>query len=372
MNNERSGKEFNPDYKVHPGVILEEELNAKALTQSDLAKRTGLTTKTINTIIKGGASISPDTAVIFETVLGKPAVYWLSLDANYQINRINKAQHESLQEDLQLLRKIDLKSIIRRKWISKYDDEVEQLLAVLAFFGVSSGKQLSLVWSQLDVNYRTSQVYQKNHYNIMLWLRRGELQGQGISCEPYDSKKFKLALSECRKLTNLPFEDINSKIQGLCANSGVAVVFVPELANISTSGSAKWLSKDKALIQLSLRGKKDDLFWFSFFHEAAHILLHGRKDQFLDNNNRSIFYSPERKLIEVEADDFAANFLIPKKSFSKFILEGDFSSNSIKKFSRKMNIAPGITVGQLQNNKYIRWATSLNKLKKTYDFSNLK
>ncbi len=88
----------------------------------------------------------------------------------------------------------------------------------------------------------------------------------------------------------------------------------------------------------------------------------------MDNNKDTVFYSPERKLIEAEADDYAANFLIPKKSFSNFINKDDFSEKSIKKFSRELNIAPGIVVGKLQKYEIVGWATSLNSLKQTYKF----
>lgn len=352
----------------YPGLLLERELIKHGLNQSDLAKRTGLTTKTINTIIKGGASISPDTAVLLQAVLGLHAEEWLKLEAIYQINKINAIQLESMQEDLSLLRQMDLKGIIKRGWIEKLDAELEQLKAVLSFFGVSSIKQLSLVWSQLNVNYRTSEVYQKNHYNIMLWLRRGELLALDRDYKPYSSKTFKEALIECRKLTTSSFEEAYTKIQKICGNAGVAVEFVRELPKISTSGAAQWINKGRALIQLSLRGKKDDLFWFSFFHEAGHVLLHGRKDQFLDNNKNSVFYSPERTLIEAEADAFSANFLISKKMFADFIEQDSFTEESIKNFSSLINIAPGIVIGQLQNHGLLKWSTKLNKLKQTYDF----
>lgn len=372
MNNKANCGDFAPDYHLHPGIFLEEELESKGLKQSDLAKRTGLTNKTINTIIKGSASISPDTAVALEAVLGKPAVYWLNLDAEYQVKEVNKARYKSLLEDASILNSV-AKELISKKWIAKCDDNIQQLKVLLSFFGVATAKQLPSVWSKLEVNYRTSEAYRKNHFNIMAWLRRGELDAQKIECEPYNSKKFKDALSECRELTNHSFAINKKNIVNICAKAGVAVVFIPELKNISTSGAAQWLNKDKALIQLSLRGKRDDIFWFNFFHEAGHIILHGRKDQFIDNEEPSStiedFVTPERKLMEAEADDFASNILISQKSLSEFIMKGDFNKNAIMNFSKQENIAPGIIVGQLQINKFVRWDSQLNKLKKKYDFS---
>lgn len=374
MSHKTQYSEFSPDYYIHPGHFLEEELEILGLKQTDLAKRSGLTNKTINAIIKGNAPISPDTAVILEAVLGKPAVYWLNLDSLYQVKKASEVQYKLLQKNTSLLKEIDSAGMIKQKWIAQYNDKVEQLKEVLSFFGVATVQQLSAVWSKLDVNYRTSPAYQKNHLNIMAWLRQGELLAQNIECKIYNAKAFKDALIECRKLTNYLFPEINNKIQSICANAGVAVVFVPEIKNISTSGAAQWINKDKALIQLSLRGKKDDKFWFNFYHEAGHILLHGRKEQFIDNegsqssSENNIFFTPERMLIEAEADDFAANHLISKKVFSEFVSKNVFTKKSILAFAEQENIAPGIIVGQLQKNKFLDW-NKLQGLKKTYDFS---
>lgn len=369
MNKKLVGK-VNSQQIPLPGQSLEKQLVDQGLSQIDLAKRTGLTPKTINGIIKGIAPISPDTAVALERVLGVSAKHWLSLEADYQIHKINSSFVESMEDDEVLfLKKIDLKGLIKKKWVKKYDSNLDQIKAVLKFLGVGSTKQLSQVWSDLDVNYKTSQAYNKNYANIMLWLRKGELLANEIPCKPYDAKKFKVALQECRKLTKLSFSEANSKIQDLCAEAGVAVTFVPCLANVSTSGAAKWLSKDKASIQLSLKGKRDDIFWFSFYHEAAHILLHGRKDQFIDASHApATFYSPVRQLIEAEADDFASNILVPKKMLLEFLDAADFTKRSIKKFAKEIDIAPGIIVGQLQNRKVIGWGSELTKLKKEYEF----
>jgi len=368
--------EFTPDYHVHPGQFLEEELEINGLKQSDLAKRTGLTSKTINTIIKGNAPISPDTAVLLESVLGKPALYWLNLDAIYQLNKANNAQYKSLEKDINLLDQIDIAGITNNGWIKKHNNKIQQLKALLSFFGVSTVKQLASVWTKLEVNFRTSQAYSKNHLNIMTWLRRGEILAQKIDCAPYDANSFRKSLEKCRTLTTHSFPEIEIEIQHICSKSGVAVVFVPVLKNVSTSGAAHWISKDKALIQLSLWGKKDDKFWFNFYHEAGHILLHGRKEQFIDSTGSSqdqyrdedTFFTHELKLVEAEADDFAANSLIPKKYFSEFVLKNKFTSKNVIDFAKQQGIAPGIVVGQLQKNEHIGWG-KLNNLKKTYDFS---
>lgn len=380
-------KNLKVSHNPHPGIFLEKSLQSEGMLQIDLAKRTGLTAKTINSIIKGTATISPETAMSLETVLGEPASYWLELEAKYQINKINTLKNESLKSELPFLKKIHVQEMINKKWIEEKEDAIDQLRELYKFFGVNSVNQLSPVWSQLEVNYRTSNKYTQNHFNIMAWLRRGEVLAKDIDCKPYNSSKFKSALNECRKLTNYSFDKIHKKLQNLCSEAGVAVVYVKELKHVATSGAAHWLDKETALIQLSLRGKADDKFWFNFYHEAGHILLHGRKEQFIDNHGTGLMFSgkdeslsddedsfddtpyftEENKLKEAEADEFSGSFLIPRKEFSKFVNTGVFSEVSIKAFAKSQGISAGIVVGQLQNKGYLGW-DKFYYLKKKYDF----
>jgi hypothetical protein len=76
--------------------------------------------------------------------------------------------------------------------------------------------------------------------------------------------------------------DFESMVR-LCARSGVPLVLMPEMPGTRASGAARWLSPAEGLIQLSLRHTRDDHFWFSFFHEAAHLLLHSKKATFVTN-----------------------------------------------------------------------------------------
>jgi addiction module HigA family antidote len=363
----------------YPRTFLEKVLASKGMQQIELSKRTGISPKTINSIVKGTAPISPETALSFEMVLGKPAGEWLQLEAEYQLKKVNELKDETLRKELSFLEEINVNDIVKFGWISKDDSKIGTLKKLYEYFGVSSREQLSPVWSQLEVNYRTSTVYKKKHYNIMAWLRQGEIEAKKISCDSFSLKGFKEALVKCRELTTLSFDDCYKRIQEICRRSGVAVVFVRELPGVATSGAAHWVDKEKAIIQLSLRGKANDKFWFNFFHEAGHIILHGRKEQFIDNNGKGSstakdkdaatpYDTEENKLKEAEADAFSANFLIPRKEFDAFAIKGDFDKDSIIDFAKTQSIAPGIVVGQLQSRGYIGWSSSIGRLKTRYEF----
>lgn len=355
--------QYMPDYAVHPGETLLETIEAMGMSQAELAERTGRPKKTINEIIKGKVSITPETALQFERVLGTPAAFWNNLERNYQetLARIN--EQKSLQRQINWLKKMPLNALIKMGWVKKHSDRVQQLQEVLNFFGIASPEQWETRWMGAQVSYRTSKVFSKDPYAIASWLRMGELTARNISCEPFDASKFKNALSSIRQLTIKPPEYFQGEVTRLCAAAGVAVVFVPEIPKIRTSGATWWVNSNKAVIQLSLRYKTDDQLWFSFFHETGHILLHGKKEVFIEGNSKNSK--------EDEADRFASDILIHAKAFRQFIQSGIYNKAAIQTFSSEIGIAPGIVVGRLQHDHIIQH-NYCNELKKRFEWEKPK
>jgi Zn-dependent peptidase ImmA (M78 family) len=228
-------------------------------------------------------------------------------------------------------------------WITKLKDPKAQLVEVLRFFGIASVGQWDEMWPNLNVAYRQHSHHEVFPEAVSAWLRRGEIEAANIPCVPYDKAAFRAALDEIRKLTIESPDVFVSKMQELCANAGVAVVFVPALPKTGVSGATRWLNSNKAIIQLSLRYKTDDHLWFTFFHEAGHILLHGKKELFLEGANGL------EATKEDEANRFAQEELIPRTEFSHFSRQAPFTKAAISAFAKRIGIAPGIVVGQLQH-----------------------
>lgn len=339
--NKENNSQFIPDYAVPPGETLLETIENMGMSQAELAYRTGRPKKTINEIIKGKAAITPETALQFERVLGIPASFWNNLERNYRetLARIN--EQDGLRKQTDWLKKLPLSALIKWGWVKKRTDAVEQLQEVLNFFGIATPEQLVTRWQGMNVSYRTSKAFSNDSYSIYSWMRMGELKVRNIPCKTFDSSKFKNTLSGIRRLTFKLSGQFHEEVVRECAETGVAVAFVPEIPKLRVSGATWWLNSNKAVIQLSLRYKTDDQLWFSFFHEAGHILLHGKKDIFIEDD--------EKNDKEVEADKFASDFLIPPKLYKQFVRDGDYSKLSISKFASKLEVAPGIVVGRLQH-----------------------
>lgn len=342
--------QYRPNHVSPPGESLLELLEDRGMTQKELAERMDRPEKTINEIIKGKATITPDTAIQLERVLGLPAHFWIRREANFQEFNARLKDEEQLEESIEWLKTLPLSQMIKYSWISKFNNKIDQLREVLNFFGVASYSSWKLIWlsDSPKASFRMSLAYTNENVSIAAWLRHGEIKAINSTLPPYNEKLFKENLQQIRGLTLLTGGSLKKKICDLCATAGVCVVFTPMIPKANISGSVRWVG-NKPLIQFSLRGKYNDRFWFTFFHEVGHIILHGKKDVFLEGIDSDAGNSMKEK----EADDFAANFLIPKLEIETFVALGDKSPTSIIRFAKRLGIHSGIVVGQLQNSGFI-------------------
>ncbi|MBI5288407.1 MAG: HigA family addiction module antidote protein [Chloroflexi bacterium] len=73
------------DLAIPLGELLQEELEARGMTQKDLSRETHRPPQAINEIIRGRKRITPETALDLERALGTPASFWLNLESNFQL-----------------------------------------------------------------------------------------------------------------------------------------------------------------------------------------------------------------------------------------------------------------------------------------------
>jgi HTH-type transcriptional regulator/antitoxin HigA len=350
---------FDPDYAVAPGATLRSTLAETEMTQSDLAARSGLSVKHINQIVQGIAPITHETALAFEKVTSVPATVWNRLEANYRDRLARLEDRRSVPEDTAWLDTLPIKELTRRGVITKTKDTGALLDQVCRFFGVANRRSWERVWRQPLASFRKSPAFASDAGAVATWLRLGELEAAAIETAEFDPRRFRHALQEIRTLTREDPERFQEAMIRLCAESGVALVFVPEITGTRASGAAHWLTPTKAIIQLSLRYKADDHLWFSFFHEAAHVLLHSKKETFVTGTEAG------SDPTEDEANAFAASFLIPRRFEAElFRLE---SLEEIAAFAERIGIAPGIVVGRLQREGLLGWNQG-NGLKKRLRF----
>ncbi|MCP3960888.1 MAG: HigA family addiction module antidote protein [bacterium] len=351
-----------------PGQRLLEVLAEKEMSQVELARRIGRPKKTISEIVKGRTAITADTALQLQQVLGEPAAAWLKLEADHQILMAGARMYDQAVHDAPWLREVPVDAMVAAKWIPRMAGVAERVGQLLGWFGVASPAAWRGVYVEPQARYHRAPWFDANPGTLAAWMRTGELQARTMKTSPYDRKKFQRALEEIRRLTLRPADVWQDRMIELAAGAGVAVAYSRELEGLPVAGATRWLSPRLALIHLSLARETDDQLWFGFFHQAAHLLLHGKKQVYLEGIAPATSGAPLAPAMsgaplarpgadrggdaeELAADEFAASFLIPEATLEKLkpFCEGRrISETIVRTFAAELRIAPGIVVGRLQ------------------------
>lgn len=338
------------EYVIAPGETISELLETNSMSQLDLADKTGINKKTINEIINGKAPITTATALKLEYVFNIPASFWNNLESSYRETLERQKDKESIIEDEKYLDNIPYLEMAKRNWdcIEKTRDSAEKVINLRKFFSVASLRFDTELKRRLA--FRKSDNENFSFDSLYCWLRYGEIQSNKEIYPKFDIDALKVNANKIRNLANLPFLEQYEKIKDLLKACGVSLVFEPHLPNTYVNGVSYKISPSKAIIMISDRGKKDDILWFTLFHEIAHLIKHSQKEVFIDLENS------ERNAIESEADEYARNILIPDKEYNHFISTNEvYSEELIKEFSNKNNISTGVVVGRLQKDGILKW-----------------
>jgi HTH-type transcriptional regulator/antitoxin HigA len=359
---ERASYRYVPDVAIAPGETISEILEERGITQADFALMLGRTEKNVSQLINGKAPISHEFAIDLERVLGVPAAMWNSLESTYRDLLARQRESSRLESETAWAKGFPLGYLEKEGFIARETSAPRPPAQLLEFFGVASPDAWHDYWSsRRRLAARSTGAYAADMPALTSWLRIGELAARDVTTGPYDARRFEAAVAEARGLTLERAESAFPKVQASCAAAGVAVVLVKELPKIRCHGVTRWLADDKALIQLCLRYKTADQLWFSFFHEAGHVLMHNRKRTYIAD-------LADRSVEETQANAFAADTLIPPDAWRDFLASGRPSKPSVLRFAAEQRIAPGIIVGRLQHEGALPFS-QMNDLKVKVDWA---
>ncbi|MBI5470607.1 HigA family addiction module antidote protein [Candidatus Kaiserbacteria bacterium] len=335
---------YNPDFAIHPGETLREELDLASISQVELVQRTGLSEKHISQIINGEASVTPDTAIKLERSLGIAAEFWANLQKNYDVTVARIESEKRLAKEIDESRKFKCyEELVSVGCIKPAQDLKEKAENLLNFFAVDS---LAYLPQTEAIAFRQTRG-KFDERSLAAWLRCGEIEASRLQVGPFNKMRVREIIPEIKKLTLLP-EGFGRKLQTLCATAGIAVVFSPYFKKTRVSGSTRWIG-DKAVIQINTKGAYSDIFWFTFFHELGHVMLHGVKERFLE------FEGKTKDEKEREADEFAAKNLIPESEYGTYIRSGKLDRVTAERFARSVGIDASIVLGRLAYDGFAQW-----------------
>ena len=354
---------FNSDLAIHAGEFLEETLEEIAMTQAELANRLGRPLQAINEIIKGKKSITSTTALELEDVLGIPSHIWIGLENEYQIVLAKQEELRLMEEETTLISNFPYSDLVKIGFVKSTRKAIEKVDELKRYFSVAKLAQIPQV-KAYQVAFRVANQNNISSEAIATWIQASRLRAKEIQTDTFNKKKLKENLLEIKSLMNLKnINDSIREIQRILNSCGIALVLLPHFKKTKVNGATFWLNNDKAVIAMTLRGSFSDIFWFSFFHEVGHILLHTKRDVFLEDG----YSDPKLQKQEGEADKFASDILLNSNDFNKFVSSNDISKTSIIDFAKQQGVKTSIVVGRLMHEKVIKFNDySLSHLRDRY------
>ena len=319
-------------YVSPPGETLAEKLEEMGLDAKELASRIGYTPKTINELLKAKCRVTPEMALNLEIATGISQSAWLNMQMMYDEFLSRKKIEESLKNQAKWPKFFPIAELNPRKWIDDINKN-NGVLPILKYFGISTPKAWKDYYfgNRLKVAFRISLAETEDPYAASVWLRRGEILADQIQMEKQNDKKVRSAIKKAmpqfvelaradverwealRRQKSLPKPKIGEdfidegmhKLQELGATLGIKVLYAQNFKSAPIHGMARWY-KDIPVIQLHDRFKDRNAFWFTFFHELGHIVLHGKKDIFIKN----VYYGNKNLQKDEEANMFAQKYML--------------------------------------------------------------
>lgn len=350
--------DFQADWISAPGNTMADILAERCLSIGVFAKNIGRTIEYTQELLDGRVILTNDDAERLEKVLGGSSAFWINREIQYRADLRRIFGDQASDDARDWLKKFPISDMVKFGWIPNINRSVSKVAECLRFFDVASID----AWQNNFGNavnmaaFRTSNTFSADTASVAAWLRQGEIESKSIACLDWDLVRFQEAIPKLRNLTrkNDPKLFI-PLLKSICAECGVAVVIVRSPKGCRASGATRFLSPQKALMQLSFRYLSDDHFWFTFFHEAAHLIIHSKETLFLEGADGCS--SKE----EDEANAFSANILVPAESQQEMKTLG-VDAKKVMRFARNIGVSAGVVVGQMQHLGYVP-RTHLNKLK---------
>lgn len=350
---------FIPRWASAPGATIRDVLNARGISVAEFADLVDIPVPTMESLLAGQEPITVGLARRLESSIGGTVAFWLSRDGQYR-------------DDLDVVATdlwasgLPTDDMAGFGWIEQSRTWQERMGTALGFFGVADLQQWRRTYDPVidGARFRLSAAIQTETLAVAAWLRRAEIESDRITTADWDPDRFRLTLQHVKALTTVRDPELFvPALTDACAEAGVVLVVVRTPRGCPVSGAARFLGQERPQIILSARYLSDDHFWFTFYHEAAHVLLHGPVAVFVDEFDETTGERPSDE--ESEADDFAGDLLLPREMLAG-INSGRLSPRDIVRTARDAGVSPGIVVGQLQHLGRLGFDSRYNGFKRRY------
>lgn len=297
--------------------------------------------------------MTPETAIKLERVLGLKAEIWERLQSNWDLFAARARERAADAETEGWVKQFPIKELKARGRLPKTADLGALKDGLLGLFGIGAIETYPQKLASLMVRHRQSRAHPVSEHHVAVWLMLGEEKARTMAVPSFDAERFVASVREIRTLTEAEPSVFEPRMRALCGEAGVALVLKKPISQTRLYGSARWLDRERAIIQISLRKKSNDHFWWPLFHEAGHLVLHCGRN-FVEEKDGS------GDPFEQEADQWAEEMLVGRERFERFASTRPRSETAARWFANEAGIHPGVVVGMLQHRGHCRTAISTN------------
>lgn len=345
----------------HPGFILQKELDQSGMSRKELSIRTGVSEKHICTVINGDHNISTGFARKLGYVF-HDAGYWLKLQSEYDEDQLRISEENGITTDeLAILRPLHdiMAYFIERGFMHNNCGDVSKVMQLRELLGVSNLSFIPKITYNAAYRAQLSENVKVDPYVLFAWQKLCEIETENISVS--NTVNIDLLRDSLEDIKAQMFGDINKGIhtlQTLFAKCGIAFQVVKNFRGAPVQGFIKETPEKRMILCLTIRRQRADTFWFTLFHEIAHVLNGDFSARFVD-------FDSVQNAAENKADRFASDKLIDPALYRGFVRTRDcLSWSGIESFAKKANVQPYIVLGRLQNDGILDWSDYADKMVK--------
>lgn len=341
-----------PFEAVHPGEILQSELEARGIKQKDFAKQIDMQASHLNEFLKGKRNMNEELAMKLEEHLGISYDNWMSFHNSYLYDckaiKIREAKKQSaIQFEIECSKSFNLNCLFKKLNMSDMtnSERVEKLKNLFSFDLLSANELKAHVAGMYKYSEK-AQIDEKNMLTWLLlnWLEISKLKSDNI----YNNGNALKAADEIAKMAN----DRNicvSAIKACLEKYGILYAEVEAIEKAPIDAYCT-IHENHPVITVTYRYNDLDKLVFDILHELYHIENHlsGEYKAFISIEGTE--YSKDKR--EKEANDFARQTLIPNHIWNKILKAkcSNLSPNKVIKAiateAEKFGISPSIAVAR--------------------------
>ena len=238
-------------------------------------------------------------------------------------------------------RQFPAREMIRRRWFDM-PRGANLIERTKAYFLEAAGPQFVTALHRKKIRGATF----PSEYALLAWQARvlerarSRVEEEQLPCFNFDDRW----LPELTKLTNQA--DGPRRARKLLASQGIVLITEEHLPGTYLDGATMLSASDHPVIGMTLRHDRLDNFWFVLFHELGHVFLHlfgGLRFDFFDDEG-----SATEDQVELEADQFALNSLVPDDQWDKCLSRFALSERAVRLDAESLGIGTSIVAGRIR------------------------